>query len=48
MDIEIKHISTLLELFKELKIYGFENCNVAKQISAQLIVEIKFREHIFI
>ena len=40
MDIAIKHIHELLGFFKES---SFENCNIAKQISTGLEIEIEFK-----
>ena len=40
----IKHIRELIQFFREVRIFSFENCcNIVKKISAGL--EIKFKDH---
>lgn len=42
VDIAIKHIRQLLEFFKEIRVSSFVNCcNIIKQISTRLEIEIK-------
>ena len=44
MDMAIKHIRELIQFFREVRIFSFENCcNIVKKISAGL--EIKFKDH---
>ena len=45
MDVTIKHIRELLEFINECILPGFENCcNIAKQISTVLEIEIKLKD----
>lgn len=45
MDIAIKHFQGVITVFKEFRIFGFENCcNVAEQISSGLEIIIKCKD----